>query len=152
MLLQPARARPTEQFMVVGSLYPPDIDWPGNVRTQWHLDPHEHPAFYSANRLTLSVTRQAMRQWGYTPSGRLFEAASCGTPVLTDSWPGLETFFEPGSEILVADDATEVERRSSNQPKRCNGSDRQRGSERWRSTRASIARKSCSAICEAAAC
>jgi spore maturation protein CgeB len=110
MLLQPARARPTEQFMVVGSLYPPDIDWPGNVRTQWHLDPNEHPAFYSANRLTLSVTRQAMREWGYTPSGRLFEAASCGTPVLTDSWPGLDTFFEPGTEILVADDASEVER------------------------------------------
>jgi spore maturation protein CgeB len=73
------------------------------VATHWHLDPADHPAFYSANRLTLNVTRQAMREWGYTPSGRLFEAASCGTPVLTDAWPGIEDFFEPGREILVAE-------------------------------------------------
>jgi spore maturation protein CgeB len=68
-----------------------------------HLAPAQHPAFYSANRLTLSVSRQAMREWGYTPSGRLFEATSCGTPLLTDSFPGLEDFFAPGEEVLVAE-------------------------------------------------
>jgi spore maturation protein CgeB len=73
------------------------------VATHWHLEPAEHPAFYSANRLTLNVTRQAMRTWGFTPSGRLFEAAACGTPVLSDVWPGLETFFAPGQEILLAE-------------------------------------------------
>ena len=108
LLIEPARARPRERFMVVGSLYPREIAWPHNVDTRWHLDPEDHPAFYSANRLTLSVTRKAMRQWGFTPSGRLFEAASCGTPVLTDSWPGLEEFFTPGEEILVADQAADV--------------------------------------------
>jgi spore maturation protein CgeB len=94
---------------VVGSLYPREIDWPANVFMRWHLDPPDHPAFYSANRLTLSVTREAMRAWGYTPSGRLFEAASCGTPVVTDRWPGLDEFFEPGKEILVADAAEDVQ-------------------------------------------
>jgi spore maturation protein CgeB len=39
---------------------------------------------------------------GYSPSVRLFEAASCGTPIISDLWDGLERFFEPGSEILVA--------------------------------------------------
>jgi spore maturation protein CgeB len=39
---------------------------------------------------------------GYCPSGRLFEAAACGTPVLSDTFDGLETFFEPGKEILLA--------------------------------------------------
>jgi spore maturation protein CgeB len=109
LLIQPARERPGERFFVVGSLYPSDIQWPPNVETRWHLDPGDHPAFYSANRLTLSVTRRAMREWGYTPSGRLFEAASCGTPVLSDWWPGLDQFFEPGAEILVAEQPADVQ-------------------------------------------
>ena len=109
LLLEPARRRPAERFLVVGSLYPSDVRWPLNVATHPHLDPRQHPAFYSANRLTLSISRQAMREWGYTPSGRLFEAASCGTPVLTDPFPGVELFFEPGKEILVADDTAQAE-------------------------------------------
>jgi spore maturation protein CgeB len=107
-LIAPARERPEDRFMVVGSLYPPDIEWPSNVSTRWHLEPPLHPAFYSANRVTLSVTRQAMREWGYTPSGRLFEAAACGTPILTDRFPGLDEFFTPGTEILVADSADDA--------------------------------------------
>jgi spore maturation protein CgeB len=109
LLIEPARRRPADRFMVVGSLYPEDVRWPANVSTRWHLDPHEHPAFYSANRLTLSVTRQAMREWGFTPSGRLFEATACGTPVLTDRFPGVEEFFEPDLEILVADEPQDVQ-------------------------------------------
>ena len=103
LLLEPARQRVGEDFLIVGSLYPTDMHWPINVRRMEHLEPRRHPAFYSANRLTLSVTRAAMREWGYTPSGRLFEASACGTPVLTDSFPGLAEFFTPGEEILVAD-------------------------------------------------
>jgi spore maturation protein CgeB len=109
LLIQPARKRPADRFLVVGSLYPPEIVWPPNVATHWHLEPPLHPAFYSGNRLTLSVTRQAMREWGYTPSGRLFEAAACGTPILTDRWPGLHEFFTPGAEILVADTAEQAD-------------------------------------------
>jgi spore maturation protein CgeB len=109
LLIEPARGRPAERFCVVGSLYPTDIVWPKNVQVRWHLDPAAHAAFYSANRITLSITRQAMLDWGYTPSGRLFEAASCGTPVLTDRFAGLDEFFAPGQEILVADAPSEVD-------------------------------------------
>ncbi|MDQ3811763.1 MAG: glycosyltransferase [Chloroflexota bacterium] len=124
LLIQPARERPTDRFFVIGSLYPSDIDWPPNVWMRWHLDPHEHPAFYSANRLTLSITRKAMLKWGYTPSGRLFEAASCGTPVLTDPFPGLGEFFTPGKEILVANTSAEVSQalELSDRELRCIGS------------------------------
>jgi spore maturation protein CgeB len=108
LLIEPARERQSEGFFVVGSLYPPTIQWPANVATRWHLEPERHPAFYSANRLTLSVTRQAMREWGYTPSGRLFEAAACGTPVLSDSFPGVEEFFAPSTEILIADSPSDA--------------------------------------------
>ena len=108
LLFATAREREAERFCVVGSLYPPAIDWPLNVIRFEHLEPPRHPAFYSANRLTLSVTREAMREWGYSPSGRLFEAAACGTPVLTDRWPGLDEFFTPGVEILVADSSDDA--------------------------------------------
>ncbi len=108
LLVAPAYERRTERFFVVGSLYPRTIDWPPNVSTRWHLDPPDHPAFYSANRLTLNITRAAMRQVGWTPSGRLFEAAACGTPIVSDRWAGLEAFFEPGREILVAEQTADV--------------------------------------------
>ena len=108
LLIEPAHRRRAQRFLVVGSLYPASVEWPANVMTHPHLDPSEHPAFYAASRLTLSVTRQPMRDWGYTPSGRLFEAAACGTPVVSDSWEGLEKFFEPGKEILVASSTSDV--------------------------------------------
>ncbi len=52
--------------------------------------------------MTLNVTRADMRAAGFSPSVRLFEAAACGTPILSDYWDGLESIFEIGSEILVA--------------------------------------------------
>jgi spore maturation protein CgeB len=54
--------------------------------------------------MTLNVTRRAMAEMGYCPSGRLFEAAACGTALISDSWDGLSAFFTPGEEILVAND------------------------------------------------
>ena len=102
LLIEPARRRPDLRFRVAGSLYPDDIAWPDNVARRWHLDPSEHAAFYSASRLSLNVTRESMARHGFAPSGRLFEAASCGSPILSDWWPGLDAFFEPGDEILVA--------------------------------------------------
>jgi spore maturation protein CgeB len=48
------------------------------------------------------VTREAMARMGWCPSGRLFEAAACGTACLSDTWEGLADFFEPSREILTA--------------------------------------------------
>lgn len=103
LLVEPAQHRAMDRFLVVGSLYPAELEWPPNVCRMEHLEPPRHPAFFSANRLTVSVSRKAMLDWGYTPSGRLFEATACGTPLLTDRFPGLQDFFEPGAEVLVAD-------------------------------------------------
>jgi spore maturation protein CgeB len=103
LLLEPARQRQNEEFLIAGSLYPSDLAWPRNVRRLEHLPPAQHPSFYSANRLTLSVSREAMREWGFTPSGRLFEATSCGAALITDPFPGVDEFFTPGEEVLVAE-------------------------------------------------
>jgi spore maturation protein CgeB len=108
LFLEPARRSPEKQFLVGGALYPQDFPWSDNVSFVSHVPPPQHPAFYSSSKLTLSVTRAAMADMGYCPSGRLFEAAACETPVLSDAWDGLQEFFEPGREILVASSASDV--------------------------------------------
>jgi spore maturation protein CgeB len=102
LLVEVARRRPCARFVVAGAQYPAALVWPPNVARIEHLSPGEHASFYGSSPLTLSVTRAAMARLGYCPSGRLFEAAACGVPVLSDGWPGLERFFTPGEEILVA--------------------------------------------------
>jgi spore maturation protein CgeB len=94
LFLQPAQRRSDSSFLLAGSMYPRELQWPVNVRRVDHLSPHDHPALYSSSAWTLNITRQEMAQWGWCPSGRFFEAAACGCPILTDSWNGLDHFFE----------------------------------------------------------
>lgn len=108
LFLEPARRTPTKRFLVGGAMYPEDFPWSENVWFVHHVPPPEHPAFYSSSKLTLSVTRGPMAELGYCPSGRLFEAAACETPLISDDWEGLSDFFEPGREILVAKDTGDV--------------------------------------------
>ena len=102
LLLEPARQWTAGRFVVAGPQFPRTIAWPRNVRRFMHLPPGRHRKFYNAQRFTLNVTRAAMVAAGYSPSVRLFEAAACGTPIITDEWEGLEAFFTPGEEILIA--------------------------------------------------
>jgi spore maturation protein CgeB len=111
LLLEPARRMRRGRFAVAGAQYPGGITWPDNVVRTEHLTPDEHRTFYNAQRFTLNVTRRAMVEAGWSPSARLFEAAACGTPVLCDAWPGIETFFQPGEEILLARSPEDVLRR-----------------------------------------
>nr|WP_315051242.1 GDP-mannose 4,6-dehydratase [uncultured Brevundimonas sp.] len=109
LLIEPARRLPHLRFVVAGPLYPSDIDWPANVERIEHLPPADHPAFYGASRFTLNVTRADMIEAGHSPSIRLFEAAACATPVISDAWDGLEQLFTPGEEIVLAQSFEDVE-------------------------------------------
>lgn len=102
LLIGPARQLPAKRFVIAGAQYPQEFPWTDNIFFVQHLAPAQHAAFYSSSRLTLNVTRAAMKAMGCCPSGRLFEAAACGTPILSDTWDGLDAFFTPGSEIFVA--------------------------------------------------
>ena len=108
LLCDPARAWRDARFAVGGPLYPPELCWPDNVERIEHVAPDRHAAFYGRQRFTLNVTRADMVRLGYSPSVRLFEAAACGVPIISDWWPGLATIFTPGREILVASSAEEV--------------------------------------------
>jgi nucleoside-diphosphate-sugar epimerase/spore maturation protein CgeB len=111
LLIEPARRLPHLRFCVAGPQYPETIDWPANVDRIEHLPPADHPAFYVASRYTLNVTRADMIAAGWSPSVRLFEAASCATPVISDIWEGIETLFEPDGEIILAQDTDQVVQR-----------------------------------------
>jgi nucleoside-diphosphate-sugar epimerase/spore maturation protein CgeB len=108
LLIETARRRPDLSFAVAGPQYPIDIAWPANVERIEHVPPADHAAFYSASRFTLNVTRADMVKAGFSPSIRLFEAAACETPIISDIWDGLETLFVPGAEIVLAQDADQV--------------------------------------------
>lgn len=102
LLLEPAQQWPRGRFVVAGPQYPATIHWPNNVERIEHLAPAEHRGFYSSQRFTLNLTRADMVAAGFSPSVRLFEAAACGTTIISDCWEGLDTLFEPGTEILTA--------------------------------------------------
>jgi spore maturation protein CgeB len=108
LFVEPARRLPDRRFVLAGAQYPADFPWQPNVFRLDHLAPAEHAAFLCSSPLTVNVTRGPMAQVGWCPSGRLFEAAACGIPCLSDAWPGLAEFFEPGREILVARSAEEA--------------------------------------------
>lgn len=108
LFIEPARRRPHDKFLIGGALYPDEFPWRNNIYFVRHLPPGEHPAFFASSRATLNVTRADMARMGWCPSGRLFEAAACETPVLTDSWEGLDAFFAPGAEVLVVRHADDV--------------------------------------------
>jgi spore maturation protein CgeB len=108
LLCAAARAWPEGRFAVAGPQYPATIAWPNNVRRITHLPPARHRAFYTGQRFTLNITRAAMRHAGWSPSVRLFEAAACGAPIITDEWRGIEAFFVPASEILIARSTAET--------------------------------------------
>ncbi len=108
LFVEPARLCGDRRFVLGGAQYPQQFPWFDNMFFVRHLPPDEHPAFFSSSRLTLNVTRRPMAEMGWCPSGRLFEAAACGTAIVSDCWEGIETFFSPGSEILTADGTADV--------------------------------------------
>lgn len=108
LFLEPARRMPGRRFLIAGAQYPPLFPWLANLYFVRHVAPPDHGALYSSSTLTLNITRRAMARMGYCPSGRLFEAAACGTPIVSDEWEGLADFFEPGREIILARDTGDV--------------------------------------------
>jgi spore maturation protein CgeB len=116
LLIDPARRLPDDHFVIAGAQYPAGLLLPSNVQHIEHVSPDRHSEFYCSQRYTLNVTRPDMARAGFSPSVRLFEAAACGVPVISDNWIGLETFFEPGKEILIARTSEEARQILSDLP------------------------------------
>src|SRR5690606_29719671 len=109
LLITPSLKMHWERFVVAGPGYPEENTWPENVKRIDHLAPHLHREFYNRQKFTLNVTRQAMIRLGYSPSVRLFEAAACGVPIISDYWEGLSDLLEPGKEVYIARGGNDME-------------------------------------------
>lgn len=108
LFLESVRRRPDDTFILAGSMFPREWQWPANLRHFEHVSPSDHPALYSSSKFTLNITREGMARRGYCPSGRFFEAAACGTPIISDYFEGLDSFFVPSEEIFIAADTDDV--------------------------------------------
>ena len=108
LFVKTAIRTPRDRFVLAGAQYPDNFPWQNNIYFVRHLSPTLHPAFFCSSRATLNITRGSMAEYGYCPSGRLFEAAACGAPILSDWWEGLEMFFTPEKEILRVESSDDV--------------------------------------------
>jgi len=97
----------TRRFVLGGCGWE-DLRMPLNLVYLGHVYTGEHNVLHCSARAALHVSRPAEIAAGYCPAARIFEAAAAGTCVITDMWPGIESFFEPGTEILAADNGREL--------------------------------------------
>jgi spore maturation protein CgeB len=105
--LTPALALPGQQFLLGGSGWS-DKPLPRNVRYLGHVYTRDHNALNGTPRAVLNVNRDSMARCGFSPPTRVFEAAGAGGCLITDAWPGIEMFLDPGIEVLVAENGHEV--------------------------------------------
>ena len=105
--LEPAAKLPDSSFLLGGSGWA-DRSLPANVRAIGHVSTREHNAFNVSPRAVLNINRASMAETGFSPPTRVFEAAGAGACLITDEWPGIDLFLQPGEEILVARDGQDV--------------------------------------------
>ena len=105
--VRPAHELAEVKFLLGGSGWG-DKPLSSNVRYLDHVSTVDHNAFNSSALAVLNVTRESMARNGFSPATRVFEAAGAAACLITDDWPGVDMFFEPDKEILVAKTGTEV--------------------------------------------
>ena len=105
--LKAAAALPSEKFKIGGSGWG-DKGMPQNVEYIGHVYTKDHNAFNCTPKAVLNISRDSMAKMGFSPATRVFEAAGAGACIITDYWLGIDFFFEPGKEILVAASGDEV--------------------------------------------
>jgi len=107
--LRPAASLPKRRFLIGGNGWQ-DKPMPTNVMDAGHVYTRDHNAFNCTPRAVLNINRESMARYGASPATRIFEAAGAGACIVSDAWAGIETFLEPGSEILLAENGDDVAR------------------------------------------
>lgn len=105
-----ARLAPEKRFVLGGEGWSEHAPLPSNVRYIGHVPTYRHAVVNCSATFVLNLNRAAMAAYGFSPPTRIFEAAACGCCVITDAWTGIEQFFAPGREILVALSAADIVR------------------------------------------
>ncbi len=105
--LEVAASNPDKNFIIGGSGWH-DKPMSKNIKYVGHVFTKDHNAFNCSPKALLNISRDSMAKFGFSPATRVFEAAGAGACIITDYWEGIEYFFEPDKEILIAKDAREV--------------------------------------------
>jgi spore maturation protein CgeB len=105
--LRPAALLPERRFLLGGSGWGHEVQRP-NLACLGHVSTNDHNALNSSALAVLNIARDSMAAIGWSPATRIFEAAGGGACIISDAWPGLDEFLEPGREILVGRDGAEV--------------------------------------------
>lgn len=116
----PDREKRVEEFFLKAAELAPDLQFvlggegwgnknlPANVRWIGHVGTDDHNRVNCSARMVLNLNRESMAHVGFSPPTRIFEAAGAACCLITDRWSGVEKFFEPGKEILVASNAEDI--------------------------------------------
>jgi spore maturation protein CgeB len=116
----PDREKRVEEFFLRAAALAPEMSFilggegwgnkplPSNVRWIGHVGTGRHNVVNCSARMVLNVNRESMANVGFSPPTRVFEAAGAGACMITDEWTGVEKFFLPDQEILVAASAEQV--------------------------------------------
>ncbi len=102
-----AMVLPKNRFLLGGSGWE-SKSRPANVEAIGHVYTHDHNALNCSAKAVLNISRESMARYGFSPATRVFEAAGAGACIISDEWDGIDCFFEPGREILVAKNGQEV--------------------------------------------
>jgi spore maturation protein CgeB len=105
--LNVAQHMPEQQFILGGNGWH-DKPMSSNIRYIGHVFTRDHNALNCSPKAVLNISRDSMASYGFSPATRVFEAAGAGACIITDYWLGIDFFFEPGKEILVAGSGEEV--------------------------------------------
>jgi spore maturation protein CgeB len=105
--LAAAELAPEFQFVLAGEGWE-GKPMPRNVRWIGHVGTGYHNRVNCSARMVLNINRESMASVGFSPPTRVFEAAGAAACLITDYWAGIEQFFNPGCEILVARNAGEI--------------------------------------------
>lgn len=108
-LLNVAAALPEAKFILGGSGWH-DKQMSSNIRYIGHVYTKDHNALNCSPKAVLNISRDSMASYGFSPATRVFEAAGAGACIITDYWLGIDFFFDPGTEILVAKSGEEVKK------------------------------------------
>ncbi len=108
-LLQAATLASDHKFLLGGSGWG-DKPLPPNVRYLGHVYTGDHNALNCSSRAVLNISRESMARYGFSPATRVFEAAGAASCLITDAWDGLDSFLQPGAEVLVAHNGADVAR------------------------------------------
>jgi spore maturation protein CgeB len=104
---RPARQLSDKRFLLGGSGWG-DKMRPGNVDYVGHVSTEDHNAWNCGALAVLNISRASMARYGFSPATRVFEAAGAAACIITDEWEGIDTFFEPNREILVASNGADI--------------------------------------------